>query len=438
VSNLDQLSPFMFRRGSRAAGFAVALLCVFTAMPTQPAQAQTFSVIHQFTGGNDGRNPLAGLTMDRAGNFYGTTSDGGVTGEGVVFKMTHKNGGWLLSPLYNTFGDSDSGEFPESAVTIGANGSLYGTTISGGTGSTDAGTLFNLTPPARAQRNVIAPWTLTVLHDFGPPGGSDGALPAYSVLVFDSAGNIYGTTSWGGGNGCGGNGCGTVFKLTPTEGDWTETILYTFTGGSNGFSPEGGVIFDSAGNLYGTASSGGMYNCGTVFKLTPTGSGWVETTLHLFLGDGVGDGCIPVSGLIFDGSGNLYGTTYRGGVLGGDNGAGTVFELVPQPDGGWSLKVLWAFTSGFANGGPLGRVTMDTAGNLYGSTSSGGAYGLGAVFELTPSSGGWAYTSLHDFIGNPDGEIPMGNVLLDANGNLYGTAEGGGQYDSGVVWEITP
>lgn len=286
---------------------------------------------------------------------------------------------------------------------------------------------------------MIAPWTLTVLHDFGGPGGSDGALPSYSVLVFDQAGNIYGTTAWGGGGGCGGNGCGTVFKLSPTlRGQWSESILYTFTGGSDGSSPEGGVILDSAGNLYGTSAGGGTYNCGTVFKLTPSGSGWVETTLHLFLGDGVGDGCVPASGLTFDASGSLYGATYRGGVLGGDDGAGTVFELVPQPDGSWTEKVLWAFTNGFANGGPLGRVTMDAAGNLYGSTNGGGTFGLGAVFRLTPSSGGWIYTSLHDFSGQDDGEFPVGNVLLDSNGDLYGTAVNGGLLGQGTVWEITP
>lgn len=423
--------------------FALAHVCVLAIVALHPAQAQTFTVLHNFTQGTDGGNPSAGLVMDRGGNLYGTAANGGIRTEsnGVVYELAHRNGAWLFNPIYNSFsgnGSNGNGAAPE-AVTIGPNGSLYGTTETGGPGGTDAGTVFNVIPGQHAPRNVLPTWTLNVLHDLGAPGGSDGALPSYSVLVFDQAGNLYGTTAWGGGGGCGGNGCGMVFELSPTlSGQWRESILYTFSGGNDGSSPSGGVIFDSAGNLYGTASGGGTDNCGTVFKLTRTSSGWVETTLHLFQGDGVGDGCVPASGLTFDGSGNLCGTTYRGGVLGGNNGAGTVFELIPRPDGSWAETVLYAFTNGFANGGPLSRVAMDATGNLYGSTYGGGINGLGAVFKLTLSGGSWLYTSLHDFGGQNDGEFPVGNVLLDSHGNIYGTAVFGGLFNWGTAWEITP
>ena len=401
---------------------------------TQSAHGQTFSVLHTFTGGNDGSQPSAGLIIDRAGNFYGTTATGGVTDGGVVFKLIERNGEWLLTPLYNTFGRTDSGTVPQAPVTIGPNGTLYGTTDQSGTG--DVGTVFNLTPPPRAPPNIIAPWTLNVLHEFA--GGSDGADPVYSVLVFDAAGNIYGTTAEGG-EGCDRDGCGTVFELTPSGGGhYQETILYKFAGGIDGIGPVGGVIFDSSGNLYGTASSGGVYSCGVAFKLTPSGSGWVKTTIHLFLGDGDGDGCNPASGVRFDSSGNLYGTTAKGGILGGNNGAGTVFELVPQQDGSWSENVLWAFTTGFQSGGPVGNVAMDAAGNLYGTTSGGGAYELGTAFKLTLSNGNWTYTDLHDFSGQDDGKYPYGNALLDSSDNLYGTAIQGGLEGYGTIWKIAP
>jgi uncharacterized repeat protein (TIGR03803 family) len=406
---------------------------MLTVVVLQAAQAQSFVALHEFTGGQDGLAPVAGLAMDKAGNLYGTTQGGGGGGHGTVFKMTHKAGGWLFGPLYGFTGGKDGGD-PLAAVTIGRDGTLYGTTAVGGEGTGcngSCGTVFNLRPAPHASPNVFAPWTEAVLYSFA--GGMDGGGPNFGDLVFDQSGNIYVATWEGGGSGCGGYGCGTVVKLTPsTGGSWTESVLYSFGGGNDGSRPIA-VIFDQAGNLYGTANTGGMYGCGTVFELTPSGSGWAENTLYQF-NPNIGDGCNPQAGLIFDASGNLYGTNANGGVQGG----GTAFQLSPNGQGSWTENVLYAFTSGLGYGGPFGALTLDDAGNLYGTDYGGGAYGLGAVFKLTPSGSNWIYTSLHDFINYADGEFPVGNVTLDAKGDAYGTASLGGQYGYGVVWEITP
>jgi uncharacterized repeat protein (TIGR03803 family) len=261
-----------------------------------------------------------------------------------------------------------------------------------------------------------------MLHAFG---GSDGSGPN-DDLVFDAAGNLYGTTYQGGFY----NG-GIAYELTPTGGGWTQNILYTFAGSL--LYPGAGVTLDSAGNLYGTVE--GFYY-GGVFKLTPSGSSWAEDTLYVFQG-GV-DGAYPHSGVIFDDKGNLYGTTPFDGASGG----GTVFKLAPS-NGTWAFSVLYGFTgTGSGEGGPWANLVMDRAGNLYGTTLYDGAYGLGAVFKLTPGLSGWSYTSLHDFTG-PEGANPVSNVVFDASGNLYGTTSAGGRHDvcgqgCGVVWEITP
>jgi uncharacterized repeat protein (TIGR03803 family) len=202
------------------------------------------------------------------------------------------------------------------------------------------------------------------------------------------------------------------------------------------------VIFDSAGNLYGTTYSGGANNCGTVYELSPSGSTWTETVLYSFqCGFGVPDGGAPVGGLIFDAAGNLYGTTN----IGGTNNGGTVFELSPSGGGNWTFQVLYGLPYNgdfdFIYYGPTGSLAMDAAGNLYGTGLMDGASGSGNVFKLTPSNGSWIYTDLYDFRG-PEGAYPWGDVVLDAHGNLYGTASAGGENQCngngcGVVWEVT-
>jgi uncharacterized repeat protein (TIGR03803 family) len=411
---------------------------LFITLTAQPAQAQTYNVIYNFTGGLDGGQPYAGLTMDAAGSFYGTTINGGywggecdyLRGCGTVFKLFHKGSRWVLMPLYSFTGNTD-GDRPSARVVFGPDGSLYGTTGYGGVGTCydqqGCGTVFRLRPPASASacKTALCPWTKTVLYRF--TGGTDGASPSGN-LAFDQAGNLYGAT-WGGGPG-GQYGSGVVFEITPSNGGWTESVLYNFRGGDDGQNPTG-IVFDKAGNLYGT-TSGSFTQPGTAYELTLSASGWTENILHHF--DGY-DGAGP-TGLIFDQSGNLYGTTEAGGCCQG----GVAFMLSPGT-GGWTFNLLYNFTgggSGWGFGGPSAKPVIDATGNLYGPTRYQGAYGAGNIFKLTPSGGGWTYTSIHDFTGGADGGQPFGDLIFGTNGNLYGTASGGGANGLGVVFEITP
>jgi uncharacterized repeat protein (TIGR03803 family) len=271
-----------------------------------------------------------------------------------------------------------------------------------------------------------------VLHSFR--NNSKGGVNPYAGLIFDTAGNLYGTTVHGGAH-C----CGTVFELTPKAGGgWTEKVLHNFPATDRDGQGPGAVIFDSAGNLYGTTGAGGAYDEGIVFELTPeTGGGWTEKILHAF-GNGR-DGIQPYAALAFDTAGNLFGTTSAGGAYNG----GTVFELMPRVGGGWTEKVLHEFGNGSDGSYPVAVLTLDSAGNLYGTTVSGGSGcvgGCGTVFELTPKAGGrWTENVLHNFDHNGrDGFYPTAGLLFDAAGNLYGTTEWGGAYDSGIVFELTP
>ena len=402
---------------------------LFLTLTAQPAQAQTYQVIYNFTGGADGAFPEAGLTMDRAGNSYGTTVYGGVgcpngslPGCGTVFKLSHRGSGWVLTTIYRFQGGSD-GANPYAQVVIGPDGSLYGTTYLGGRGcdSYGCGTVFKLRPGPSATGS----WTETVLYRFA--GSPDGFSPNAAV-VFDQAGNLYGTTINGGTFGV-----GSVFKLTPSDGGWTENVLYSFSNGNDGSYPTSSVIFDQIGNLYGTTTFGGgslgcLIGCGTIFQLTRSGSDWTEKVLYRF--QGRSDGGYVYAGLIFDGSGNLYGAT---GFLGSGNG-GTVFELTPS-GGNWTFNLLYSFTG---QGGPYDSLLMDTAGNFYGTTGLDGLYQGGSVFRLTLSNGRWTETDLYSFTGFSDGGQPFSGVILDANCNLYGTAVEAGAYGYGVVWEVTP
>jgi uncharacterized repeat protein (TIGR03803 family) len=420
----------IFRRSLRSAAVALALavVLVLTLDKAPAAQAQTYTVINNFTGGADGGVPLAGLTMDQAGNFYGTTIAGGsqncFRGCGVVFKLTHRSGGWVFSPLYNFLGGND-GQGPLARVVFGPDGSLYGTTQYGGgpeCAGGGCGTVFSLRPPAAA----ISLWTETVLHSFSDGSDGDGTQP-FAAVAFDTAGNMYGTTSSGGSGYY-----GSIYKLTRTGGRWTESIIHSFTG-TDGFDPEAEVTLDASGNLFGTTELGGANNAGTVFELTPSGSGWTGSVLISFPGSS--DGQQPYAGVLFDQSGNLYGAT----AFASFGVSPIVFQLAPA-GGGWTINTLYTFTgpAGSSNAGPLKTLTMDSAGNLYGTTYAYGAYGLGNIFRLTRSGSNWIYTDLHDFSGGSDGCCPQSEVTLDASGNLYGTAEGGGTHRQGVVWEITP
>ena len=444
MQSKQQVCNLISRTISRAATAAMAIAIVFALMVVvnQSAQAQTYKVLYNFTGGQDGAEPFAGLVMDNTGNLYGTAEYGGQTGGtcgdhygcGTVFKLSHKSGGWQLTTLYS-FGGGTDGSSPLSIIT-GPNGGLYGTTVSGGVqgagcGDFGCGTVFSLRPYPTACKTALCGWQETVLYGF--KGGSDGANPGLGTLIFDKVGNIYGTTGQ-----AGLYNFGTVYELTPSNGGFTESVLYAFSYGNDGGAPASGVILDESGNLYGTAGLG-LYNAGVVYELSPSGFGWSENVLYAF--NPQTDGVDPVGGLISDQSGNLYGTTIEGGPGNG----GTIYQLSPS-NGGWIFNLLYSFnySQQYTGPGPTASLVMDAAGNLYGTTYYDGAHGLGSVFKLTRSNDGWIYTDLHDFTNGDDGGLPACNVILDANGNLYGTTSDGGDLrycgggGCGVVWEITP
>ncbi len=389
------------------------------------AQAQMFQVLHTFSGSGDGAYPAAGLTPDSRGNFYGTTVYGGTHGSGVVFRLAHAGSGWILTPLYSFAGHGD-GYSPESRAIIGPDGALYGTTYMGG--QYDAGTLYRLSPPPTVCRATLCSWTKTILHTFPDPGDTDGFYPE-GDLIFDRAGNLYGTTVGGGSGapyGCLGFGCGVFYQMVRSQNGWTEQIVHEFTGGQDGGVPHNGVVLDSSGNFIGTTCSGGSHFVGLVFQISA--AGWMETPIYNF--QGLQDGSCP-SAFMQDAAGNIYGVTTT-------SRNGTIYELNPVGSN-WNFALLYQISSSFPYEAQL---TQDTSGNLYG-TADGGAYNYGTVFKLTFSGGTWVYSSLHDFTGGSDGKFPYGQLVLDGSGNIYGTASEGGnsgcqQNGCGVVWEITP
>ncbi len=391
------------------------------------AEAQTYTVLHRFTGG-DGAYPVAGVTIDKAGNLYGTASAGGSQNMGTIFRLEQSSGNWSFRMLYAFQGLSEQttdGGGPYSRPVIGPDGTLYGTTHSGGDGQGcrelhGCGTIYTL--KARTG-NLSGGWQETVIFQFGT---DDGSNPDIGDLAFDHAGNLYGTARNGGVNGW-----GTVYELSLSSGRWVNQAIHKFAGSPDGGWPMDGPIFDSAGNMYGTTYAGGANGWGTVYQLTPTNSGWVESVLHNFQNGS--DGITPISNLILDPSGRIYGATQTGGADGG----GTVFNLVLQADGSWGLNTLVGFP-GLGQVGPYRSLVMDDAGNLYGTTCTGGAHQWGAVFKLTRSTRTWVYTSLHDFTGGDDGGTPYGSLVLDTDGNLFGTTYAGGVDGNGVVFEITP
>ncbi len=409
--------------------FALAILTI------NPASAQTYTVIHNFTGGPGGATPYAGVVIDHAGNLYGTTAAGGGgscsssefgTGCGIAFELNPSNG--LFTTLWQFTGGLTDSANPTTML-LGPGASLYVSTENG----VQCGTIVSLSPPVSPPRSIQENhWIETILYKFQE---SDGCVPSGN-LAMDAAGNLYGATNLGGSQGQ-----GTVFELTPSNGTWSESILHNFSGTSDGGGPVGGVTFDAAGNLNGTTFSGGAFGFGgAVFQLVAA-SDWHENVLYSFTcGE---DGCQPFSGVTFDSAGNLYSSTSGIECQGG--AAGNVFQL---SSGSWSYSSLYCFPGSFGGGPYRSAPVFDQAGNLYGTTYAAGANGWGSVFKLTPSNGSWTYTSLHDFTGDNDGGYPVGNLVFDANGNLYGTASCGGsmgmcfgsngQHGKGVVFKITP
>ncbi len=384
--------------------------------------------LHVFPGAG-AKYPSSTLLFDDAGNLYGTTQSGGTYINGTVFELSPvAGGGWSYTTLH-IFKGAQDGANPGAGLVVDGAGNLYGTTYNGG--SYNLGAAFELTPGAGGV------WTESVIYSFGSVNdGNDGYHPQAS-LIMDGAGNLYGTTEYGGAAGA--SGFGTVFELSPSGGGWTESVLYSFGNGNDGAAPLAPLIFDYSGNLYGTTAGGGAFSNGTVFELSPSISGvWTESLLHTFQGVGSFDGILPSAGLIFDSTGNLYSTTQEGGP-----GGGTVFMLAPHSDGSWSEKIIHGFKLKDGDGfHPLGSVAFDPQGNIYGTTVGGGV-GYGTAFRLTlQSTGNWVESGRYDFTGSRDGANPFAGLVIDALGNLYGTTyyggSGLGSAGDGVVFEIRP
>jgi uncharacterized repeat protein (TIGR03803 family) len=392
--NLQETSPMhvqidrsnLAKSARRAFAIFAAIVCV----TASGWAAET--VLHSFPGGANGSAPAGILATDSAGNLYGTTNQGGLSGN-----------------------------------------------CSGGT----CGVVYELSPASGGG------WTETVLYSF--LGTTDGGNPQSGVIL-DSAGNLYGTTLWGGDTDCSSVGCGTVYELVRgSGGSWTEKILYEFTGESDGGDPIGGLVFDTAGNLYGTTSAwgdlGGCNNngCGAVFELSPASGGtWTETTLHTF-SHLVGDGNAPAASLTIDAHGNLYGTTPLGGSFPNycPEGCGTVFELASAAGGSFHYGVIHQFGATATDGQNSAGGIILVEGKIYGTTANGGSAGAGTVWELSGSSRGWTETILHSFLGGTDGQSPTSTMVFGQYGAIYGTTEYGGNTTAcapgcGTIFRLAP
>src|SRR5580704_1929396 len=415
-----------------------ALLIVASSFPTASVPAFAASkekVLYSLcpvSGCEGGDFPIGGVIFDSAGNLYGTAYEGGAHDAGTVFELSQGTNGTWTETVLHTFANSD-GSGPLYSMTFDGAGNLFGTTFFGG--SAGGGVVFRLRHGAKG-------WTEDVLHSFAD--GAEGFYPV-GALILDSAGNIYGATN------ATGSSFGAVYQLSPSaSGQWNVTVLHAFSGGRDGANPDAGLIFDTAGNLYGTTVQGGGTGCGgkgcgTIFEISPAEGQWREKVLRRF--DGT-DGASPAASMIFDIAGNLYGTTAYGGNAGCNppSGCGTVFELSPGTNGEWTEKLLHSFR--YNPKQPLGTLIFDKSGNLYGTASTGGpgcdSTGCGRVFELSPgNTGKWTYRVLHDFQNNRiDGNFPETGMVFDSAGNLYGTTYEGGSgiwnVGCGTVFEITP
>jgi uncharacterized repeat protein (TIGR03803 family) len=403
----------------------------------------------------DGMTPPSGFVADKAGNLYGVTSIGGNGncsdfggggGCGALYELSPPaklGGAWTETVLYNFQGGADGDEVIGSLI-FDTKGNLYGTTALGGGGTCTygCGTVFELVPPALAG----GAWTKSTLYFF-QGGATDGSYPEAS-LVLDRHGNLYGTTLYGGGPNCAAYGCGTIFELTPPPqpgGAWTETVLHTFVGPSStdGYCPSSNLILDAAGNLYGTTGFGGAYNNGAVFEVSAKGVPRKEKVIYSFIG--APDGASPSAGLTAGPNGSFYGSASGWGP----ENYGTIFQHTPpaQAGGPWTETVLHGFTLQADGGVPYGGVILDSKGNLYGTTGVGGNYscnagfndGCGVVFQLAPPAeqgAAWTETVLHSFTGGDDGIQPESTLIIGKFGLLYGTTETGGASGAGTVFSV--
>jgi hypothetical protein len=445
---------------------ALIWLAIFLATVSVASASWKEKVLHSFQGLPDGAYPAGGVVFDQTGNLYGATTDGGaddcpgIAQCGTVYQLTppaKKGDPWIETILYTFLGKNhNDGETPAGGVIIDQAGNLYGTTAYGGTGNcvllgtlVGCGTVYEVSPPKVKGE----PWTETVLYSFAT--AKQGYLPN-GDLAFDSAGNLYGATTFGGTKGttCDefyGGQCGVVFKLSPPRqkgGKWTEKVLHSFAGGKDGANPNGALILDSKGAVYGTTYMGG-YNCphnsnqgcGTVFELKPpatTGSAWTENVMYRF-NPARSYEAWPMAGLIMDRNGHLFGTTHED----------TVFRLAPnsKKKGSWTETILYSFKGKGASYALDAPLIFDSSGNLY--TTAYGGYGGsldGNVFRLRPPTGNgsvWTIDVLYSFADSPDGALPAAGLIFDQHGDLYSTTQAGGtgqacQGGCGTVFEVSP
>ncbi len=396
---------------------AVAATAAFV-LSVATAAAVTTDVIFSFEE-DEGEYADTDLETDGAGNIYGTTVLGGDHASGTVFQLSPTSNGWMHTVLYSFTGGADGGE-PYKGVTLDAAGNLYGTAVTGGSGSCEGGcgVVYKLTKSGGT-------WTQELIHAF--TGGDDGSGPGARVTV-DRGGNIYGMTPTGGTSGI-----GTIYKIRPVAGGWDFRVIHTFTGGDDGGSGSAGRMVLRRGRLYGAATTGGAHGSGVIFELRPTAVGeWDFNPIYPFKGQP--DGSFPYGALLFVGSNKIYGTTYYGG----DNGIGAVYELSQRRLGQWDERVIYSFQNGTDGNSPISNLVRDAAGNLYGTTSEGGS-GSGTVFKLTPIGGGqWTESVVHPFAGPPDGAFAYNGMVVDRSGNFYGATVHGGDNDDGSVYQFTP
>jgi uncharacterized repeat protein (TIGR03803 family) len=405
------------------------MLFVVTLALAASAWAGSDTVLYSFcsqTSCVDGYIPYGSLVADSSGDhLYGTTYEGGANNYGEVFELTKSGGSWSESVIYSFTGpNNNDGAYPFAGLVFDTDGNLFGTTYQGGASS--QGTVFELTKSGGT-------WKETVLHVFSDVGGNDGYYP-YGTLVFDAGGNLYGTTQAGGKDGD-----GTVFQLKPSGSKWTYKIIHTFPGTSGGYYPYGGVVVDQKnGYLYGTAYYGGViWNVGVVYQLREVSGVWISNVIYTFLGDTLGE--YPSSSLIADTAGNLYGTTYEGG----NYNLGSVFKLTIGKNNTFTQKVIYSF-KGYANKDGAypyySGLTLDSAGNLYGTTYQGGSsaannLNYGTVYKL--AEGTYKESVLWSFGTTGDGYYPYHEPIL-VGGKLYGTTNSGGLHGGGVVYEVAP
>jgi len=409
---------------------ALVLFVVTLALAASAWAAGTETLLYSFcaqTSCVDGNQPDGSLVSDSSGaHLYGTTYYGGTNNLGTVYELANSGGTWTQTVLYSFLGASNSdGAYPFAGLAMDTAGNLYGATQNGGASS--QGTVFELAKSGGT-------WKETVLHTFDNIGGDDGSYP-YGRLNFDAAGNLYGTTQQGGKFGG-----GIIFQLKKSGTKFTYHVLHSFaTSASNSYQPYGGMVVDKTnGYLYGTTYYGGViWNVGSVYQLREVSGVWIYSVIYNFLGDSLGQ--YPYGDLATDSAGNLYGTTSTGGSF----NLGEVFKLTLGKNNTWTESVIHSF-SGYANkdgANPYyNGITVDASGNVWGSTYQGGSsagnnLNYGTVYKL--AAGTYKESVLWSFGTSGDGYYPLHEPIV-VNGKVYGTAYAGGQHGGGIVYEVVP